>query len=552
VRPLPELSRLALGQGNVGRLPVSIAAVVAGVAGWILDAAFPDLAIWPLAFVGTALMLFALRGLGFWRGALVGAIGGFSFYGILIWWLTVYLGLIPWIALTLAQVFFFALGMGLIALTWKHTSLWWTSVAGRLGLVPLVIAGIWTLREAIAAVWPFGGFAWGRLAQSQTESPFAALAAWVGQSGLSFLVAWLSALAVALLVEWRMTALNRLALAVSAVTALMVWPAYPWEASGSMRVAAIQGNADAGLFADYDRGDNLRDHHKVTQQIYGEDVDVVVWPENASDIDPLRYPEAAKIADEVVENMQAPLVVGTITRSGDETFNSILLWDKPEGALAGRAFDQYDKIHPVPFAEYLPAREFFYPLAPDLFDMVPRDYSFGTRDTVFPISGHTAGIAICYDIVDDAIFWQMMDEGADIILAPTNNADFGRTDQSIQQLAIARLRAIETGRTVVNISTVGTSAVIDPSGVTRDRLPTYTEGYMIVEVPTTTHTTPATRFGRSIEISVSALGLIGLGLAWWGNRSSSPQAPVRSATTRSRTSMARSARSVTTPVAPSK
>ena len=346
---------------------------------------------------------------------------------------------------------------------------------------------------------------------------------WVGQSGLSFLMAWLAALAVALVIEWRLDGVDRLAVAVAALVALMVWPSYPWAATGSMRVAAVQGHANAGLFADFDRGDNLRDHHRVTQRIYGDRVDVVVWPENSSDLDPLRYPLAAQIADEVVREMGAPLVLGTITQKGPETFNSIILWDKPEGALAGRAIDQYDKIHPVPFAEYLPARDFFYPLAPTLFDMVPRDYSFGERDTVFSVAGHTAGIAICYDIVDDEILWQMMREGADIIFAPTNNADFGRTDQSVQQLAIARLRAIETGRSVVNISTVGTSAIMDPSGVSLDRIPTFTEGYMIVDVPTTTHTTPATRFGRSIELGVAGLGLFGAGIAWWFSRGLRPE-----------------------------
>ncbi len=523
MRPLPALSTLRVGEQPLSALPVSVALVLAGIAGWVLDIAFPDTEVWPLAFVGTALMLFALRGLSFWQGVAVGAVGGFSFYGILIWWLTIYLGPVPWIALTLAQVFFFSLGMGLIALTWKLTSEWWTSVSARLGLVPVLIAGVWVLREGIAAVWPFGGFAWGRLAQSQTESPFGPLVAWVGQSGLSFLVAWVSALVVALIIEWRMDSVDRAALGLAVVTTLVLWPAYPWEATGSMRVAAVQGNANAGLFAEFDRGDNLRDHHRVTKQIYGEEVDVVVWPENASDLDPLRFPEAAQIADEVVQEMGAPLVVGTITRSGDETFNSVLLWDKPEGALAGRAIDQYDKIHPVPFAEYLPMRDIIYPLAPTLFDMVPRDYSFGQRDTVFEVAGHTAGIAICFDIVNDGIFWRMMRENADIIFAPTNNADFGRTDQSVQQLAIARLRAIETGRSVVNISTVGTSAIMDPSGRTLDRLPTFTEGYMIVDVPTANHTTPATRFGRSIELGVSGLGLLGLGIAWWYGRGLRPR-----------------------------
>jgi apolipoprotein N-acyltransferase len=220
--------------------------------------------------------------------------------------------------------------------------------------------------------------------------------------------------------------------------------------------------------------------------------------------------------------MGAPLVVGTITVEADETFNSVLLWDVPDKPGVGYAYDQYDKIHPVPFAEYLPARDFFYPLAPNLFDMVPRDYSFGERDTVFEVAGHTAGVAICYDIVDDAIFAQMMAEGADVIFAPTNNADFGRTDQSEQQLDIAKIRAVETGRTVVNVSTVGTSAIILPDGSELVRLPTFTEGTMVESIPTTTHTTPATHLGRTLEWGVIGLGLLSLAMGWWARRRVQP------------------------------
>jgi apolipoprotein N-acyltransferase len=286
-------------------------------------------------------------------------------------------------------------------------------------------------------------------------------------------------------------------------------------------VLAVQGNADAGLFAQYQRGDNLRDHYLVTKELYGLDVDVVVWPENASDIDPLRFPEAAAIATEVSREMNAPLIVGTITKSGEETFNSILLWDFDDEAGQSVVRDQYDKIHPVPFAEYLPARDFFYPLAPPLFDMIPRDYSFGQRDAVFDIAGSIGGVAICFDIVDDEILWSIMDGGADIIFAPTNNADFGQTDQSVQQLAIAKMRAIETGRSVVNISTVGTSAIMDPTGAELDRLPTYTEGYMVVDVPLATYQTPATLIGRNLELGVVGFTLAGLIVAGVGQYSRS-------------------------------
>jgi apolipoprotein N-acyltransferase len=462
-------------------------------------------------------MMASVRGFGHGKALLIGAVGGFSFYGIHIWWLTVYLGLVPWIALTLAQVFFFSLGMALISLVWRYGSRQWTGLAGRLGLVPALVGGAWMLREAVASVFPFGGFAWARIAQSQSESPLAPLVSWFGTSGMSFLLAYFAALVVALATEPRLRWEGRAAVGVATLTALLVWPLWPVTTSGTIRVLGIQGNADAGLFAQYERGDNLRDHYRVNRALYGEQVDVVIWPENASDIDPLRNKEAAAVVTEVVRGMGAPLVVGTITQDGSDTYNSMLLWDYDDDIGQSVVRDQYDKIHPVPFAEYLPARDFFYPLAPSIFQMIPRDYSFGQRDTVFEVAGATAGIAICFDIVDDEILWSMMREGADIIFAPTNNADFGQTDQSVQQLAIARLRAIETGRTVVNVSTVGTSAVMDPWGNELDRLPTYEEGYMLQDVPLATHTTPATLLGRNLELGVIGFTLAGLAVAGFGH-----------------------------------
>ncbi len=500
---------------------VPVALGMAILAGWIMDFGFPDRDIWPLALVGLLLMLWSVRGLSLRASLVVGVVGGFTFFGIHIWWLTVYLGLIPWIALTLAQVFFFSLGMGLVGLAWHYGSRQWPGLAGRLIITPALVGGAWMTREAVSSVFPFGGFAWARISQSQSESTLAPLVAWVGTSGMSFVLAFFVAFILALVTERRIAWDAKATLAWAAALALVIWPAWPVTESGSIRVLAVQGNAEAGLFADYDWGDNLADHYRVTKPLYGQDVDVVIWPENASDVDPLRYPDAAALVSEVSREMGAPLVVGTITRDGDETFNSMLLWEFDEASGRDIVRDQYDKIHPVPFAEYLPWRDFFYPLAPSLFDMVPRDYSFGQRDTVFDVSGATAGIAICFDIVDDEIVWAMMDSGADVIFAPTNNADFGRTDQSIQQLSIARMRAIETGRSVVNISTVGTSAVIDPWGRELDRLPTYEEGYMMLDVPLAAHTTPATLIGRNLELGVVGFTLAGIIIGMVGERARS-------------------------------
>lgn len=478
----------------------------------MMNLGFPDVGWWPLTIVGTALVVASLRGRSVGGAMLVGAVSGFAFYGTLIEWLTVYLGIVPWLALTLVQVIYTALGGVLIALAWRWVPQAWPGVAGRLVLTPAVVAAVWTVRETVSSNFPWGGFAWGRLAHSQAEGPLAHWAAWVGFSGLTFLIAWFAAALVAAVIEREVELLYRGIATAGASVALLIWPAVPIATTGSITVAAVQGNSNSGLFASYERGQILQDHYAATSPLFDRnlDLDVVVWPENASDLDPLRNPDAAAMLDVVSRRLDAPLVVGTITYDEDteRTFNSVLLWKAGEGATG-----QYDKVNPVPFAEYLPAREFFYPLAPSLFDLVPRDFSFGERDAVIDINGVTAGISICFDIVHDDFVARQLDEGAEVMLAPTNNADFGQTDQGIQQLAIARLRAIEAGRSLVNISTVGASAIVLPDGSTLEALPRFQPGTMVQEVPLSDTVTPANALGRTLEWGVILFGLMSIGLA---------------------------------------
>jgi len=276
----------------------------------------------------------------------------------------------------------------------------------------------------------------------------------------------------------------------------------------------VQGNGKAGYFDQRERGDLLQSQLDATYPLIGQDADVVVWPESGTDISPYDFAYGAQVLDYVSSAMDAPLVTGAITtREGengadDTYYNSSLLWKAGQGAL-----DFYDKKHPVPFGEYVPDRAFWRQFAPDLIDLIGREYTPGTTDVVFDIDGVIAGVNICFDIVDDQILTDSVDQGAQIIFAQSNNADFGRTDESVQQLAIARVRAIELGRTVVNISTVGTSAIIAPDGSTIDELPTYTAGAMLEDVPLSTVTTPAVLLGRQLEWLVSGVGLLGLVLA---------------------------------------
>lgn len=485
------------------RLNIWLALSLSVISGFALQGAFPATNFWPLAFVGVFLLLWALLGRGFRTAFAVGTVAGATFWLSLIHWLTLYLGPVPWLALGILQAIFFGLGCSLIAIVINRGPTRWPTRWGRIGLVSIVVAALWTLRESLTSVWPYGGFSWGKLAQSQSESPLSHVVAWVGTAGLSFVVALTAALVFQVLRER-----NRVLLVVPILflVSAIAWPPFAIGIDGTTNILAVQGNSKAGLFDHGNPGDILQDHISGTLPYVGEDVDIVVWPENASDVNPLQSQLAALMLTTVSQKIGAPIVAGTITTTKQgEYFNSSLVWT--DGVDA-----QYDKIHPVPFAEYMPNREFWRALQPELVDLVTRDYSFGTRSNVVDINGVLAGIAICFDITDDQQAYDMIAGGAEVILAQTNNADFGKTSENLQQLAIARLRAIETGRSVVNISTVGTSAIISPTGETIDSIPAYQPGAMLTEVSLSNTITPAMAFGRGIEWTIGAIGIVGLSL----------------------------------------
>jgi apolipoprotein N-acyltransferase len=516
-------------------VPLPVALVVAAGAGLLLDTAFPDKGWWFTAFPAIALALIAMQGRRIGGAILVGVIFGAFFYWPHIEWASEFLGIVPWSALAAVMTLWNGAAAALIALAYRWVPQVWGGPAGRLLLMPSVVAGLWTAREAIASVWPYGGFSWGRVAFSQSDSPLSPLFAWLGVSGVSFAMVFLAALGVAAVQEAIRHPRHSLALATLVAVFSMVlvaapaWTSLPGTAPANaqtLRVGAVQGATKAGYFDPPDDfGDNLIGQVAATEPLYDDDVDVVVWPEGASDADPLRYAWAADLWDEVSERAGAPLIGGTITTrqldkvdaNGEpmpEYLNTVLLWEAGEGSPTSRVLDYYDKKHPVPFGEYVPDRSFWRQFAPDLIDLIQREYTPGTTDSVFDLGdGVIVGHAICFDIVDDQLLTEIVEQGGRIVFAETNNADFGFTDESVQQLAIARIRAIETARTVVNISTVGTSAIVLPDGTIDQQLPWYEPGVMVADVPLLTTITPAVVVGRQLEWLAVATGLGGLLIA---------------------------------------
>nr|WP_241429197.1 apolipoprotein N-acyltransferase [Agrococcus sp. ARC_14] len=478
--------------------------------------AFQPFDWWPLIVPAVALSLLSLRGRRLGTAFGLGFVTGFLFFLLHIQWITVYLGPVPLVALTAWMAVWWGLGGMLLALAWRWGEARLPGAVGSFLAVPLLLAGLWTLRESLASTVPWGGFAWGRLAHSQASSPLADTTSWVGLTGLTFLLAAAAALVVQLVLHHRTMLRRRLTIGAVALIVLVAIPAFPVAQTGSLRVGAVQGDSEAGLLAPYTPGEILQQHVDATRELSGEELDLLVWPENAAEFYADETAATMAALDRVATEFDAPLIVGTVTREGDDTYNSLLQIEPGEGAVA-----EYRKRHPVPFAEYLPQREFFAPILDALgfLELIPRDFSIDpTSDNAFDVAGTIAGVAICFDIIDDYQAREMvLEHGAEIILAPTNNADFGEgSAENVQQLAIAQLRAVEAGRAVVNISTVGTSAMISPDGTMLDRLPQYAPGAMLEALPLSTTVTPGIRLGAWIDWALcigSALALAGLGAA---------------------------------------
>ena len=488
--------------GLAWRLPTAV------VGGLLSSLAMPREDIWPLIFVSVAMIIVSIRGLRFWPATGIGFLAGLAFYMSQVEWLSLYLGPVPWIALSVMEALIFAAGSGAIAIVWSWAQTLRQSFY-RNSLIALFIATMWTAREWVAINLPYGGFPWSRVAQALSESFLSQLVFFVGISGLTFVSVFMT-VATLLALESGVKAIkaNLLGLAASLVAVATAWLfVVPASAeSGELTVAAVQGNANAGLFANAERGTFLKNHLEATALLDGHpqrsDIDFIVWPENASDLNPQENMLALIQIQEVVSTYQVPIILGAITESDGAVFNSSLYFD-----TEGSQIDQYDKKRPVPFAEYVPDRQFWNQLAPDLIGLVSRDYAFGTRDGIFELDGNQLGVLICFEVAIDDIGRELVAGGAQIILSQTNNADFGRSDETFQQAALARLRAIETGRTVVNISTVGVSRIFLPNGEIISELPIFEPGVMVEKVPLRTSITPAMAISPYFDLIVNLAAL---------------------------------------------
>ncbi len=504
----------------VDRLPQLSVAIFGGL---LLCLSFPPFGWWYLAifaFVGLAWVLTrettTLAG-GFGYGFLFGVV----FYLPLLPWISGLVGAFPWIALSIVEALFPAL-FGLLAVAARRLTGW-----------PLWFAGLWAAQEWLKSTVPFGGFPWGVVGFSQTESPLLPIAQLGGAPLLSFAVVLtgfsLAAIAFETVQWWRRGEQTQIAappavvlpgvcISIVLLATALAWPNVRQSGIGAgddqaITVAAVQGNVPRlGLEFNAQRRAVLDNHVRETA-VLAEDVRagkapqpmVVIWPENSSDIDPLANPDAHQQISTAAAAINAPILVGGVvaapgySRDNPVSTNSVIVWNPRTGPA-----DRHDKRIVQPFGEYLPWRSFFSRLSP----YADRAGYFvpGDGAGVVQAAGVPVGVTTCWEVIFDRAARESVRSGAQLLAVPTNNATFNEA-MSEQQLAFGRLRAVEHDRYVVVAGTTGISAVIAPDGHEVARTAFFESAYLDTQVRLKTQLTPATRWGPIVQGVLVGIGV---------------------------------------------
>ena len=510
-----------------GPLNRPLSLLLAVVSGGLLALAFPGFNVWPLAPVGVAGLALATRGHRAGFGALAGFGFGLAFFVPHLQWSGIYVGAVPWFALAGLEAAFLAALGAVLPRIWR--------VPGGVAGTTAAGTGLWVLQEAARGRLPFGGFPWGRLVFSQAEAPTAGLAALGGAPLVTAAVAAIGVLlAVGILAgvarftaraETAAGAVPSVRTGVVALVAAAVLTGagllVPLPTGGQqVRVAAVQGNTPReGLDFNAERRAVLDNHARGTLELAARvragtspAPDLVLWPENASDIDPLLNADAAAVITEAVSAINAPVLVGAVLQGpGEKLSNAGIVWRPGSGPGTGQD-STYVKRHPAPFGEYMPYRSFFRTFSSKV-DLVAKDFVSGDKLRSNPVGvlrmGKVAvGDVICFEVAYDGLVQDPVRQGATLLAVQTNNATFGESAESVQQLAMSQIRAIETGRSVVHISTVGVSAIIRPDGTIVKRSPHFRPDVLESDVALRTSMTMAVRVGVWPEAVLAALGML--------------------------------------------
>ncbi len=467
-------------------------------------ASFDPIDMSALALPALILLALATHGRSVWAGFTAGTVWGLAFFLPLISWAWTAVGEpLPWAALSLFQALFIGVTGGL----WAGLSRVKTIPGALLGAV--AFAGI----EVIRTNWPWGGFPWGMVAYSQVGTPLLRTAPYLSAVGVTALTVFLALLlASALRSLYRGPRLAGMvtSLAVVGVIGLCLFIPLSVRGYDTLTVGWVQGGPDRGEH-DETRALNvtLRHEAETTKLLADTEIDVLLWPESASDRDIRVDEEAAEIVRRVSLGAGVPLLLGTQEYVDEGRYNDYAL------VVDGELVDHYSKSRPVPFGEYIPMREFFAQIT-DAVDQVSTDMLAGEGPAVLdvPVAGSsiTVAVPICFEIAVDTVVQDAVRAGGDALIVPVNSASFGSSAESEQQLEQTVFRAVEHSRAAVQVSTEGVSGVVMPNGTVIDVSQKQVAASGSATIPLRDTLTPAARFGHIYR--GAAVGGVLLALVW--------------------------------------
>ena len=364
----------------------------------------------------------------------------------------------------------------------------------------LALPAAFVIIEAIRYRWPFGGVPLATLAMSQSSAPLGQTVRILGPLFLSALVVITG---VALSAAWE----KKWKIAIASVTAVIGFWAIGFVAPhgkviGETTVAIVQGGGEQGTRAINTNEREVFERHINASAMVETPVDIVLWPEDVVNVrqplsDSPEYGELQALARQI----DSWLIAGIFERVSSSANANASIAFSPDGTER----DRYDKVRLVPFGEYVPFRGFIKHFAPNYLPIRDTRSGNGKPNIRLEVDGVPVnlGIAISWEIFFEDRARLAMANGGEILLNPTNGSSYWLTILQTQQVASSRLRALETGRWVLQAAPTGFSAVIDPNGRVVER--------SSISETRVLHATVERRRGNTLATKAGPLPMILLG-----------------------------------------
>lgn len=268
----------------------------------------------------------------------------------------------------------------------------------------------------------------------------------------------------------------------------------PW-----VRAGIIQPNSDHDREFDFIRAQETLDRlFDVSRGLAGRGAAFIVWPEFTVPIYPLQAPYY-KRQFVAFAGRHAPLLAGFTDQRGSQgVFNSVMLFRGQEVGI-------YDKVHLTPFGEYIPFRRWLF-FVRKITDEIG-DFAPGAAARNLDLAGHLLSTPICYEVIYPELVRAMIARGGEVIVTVSNDSWFGDTSAPRQHLAMAALRAVENRRWLLRSTSNGISALVDPSGRIRKKIPLRREASFLAPFQYLEHRTIFTRWGYRFPYACALLAL---------------------------------------------